>query len=598
VRPFNLLRYFAFASLAVIALLALATAAIFSRNLQRNLTEEAGLYAADISATLERAIFFEYLLPRTRAGLAVDLEDPAQRALLDAVVARATRGLRILTVNLFRTDGTIEYSTKPEYIGYRSIDNPGIERALATGQTASFLKRAELEADPIRPGHDLLESYTPFHELDPESLARGSVIGVIELYQDARPITAKIAQGRRQILASTAGLMSVLFIALFAVVRLGHQRIGQLTAALEGTNRELEQRVRERTREIEAARRRLRGLFDAISDGISVIDQLFRVSEANSGAARLFGARGLDDPAPCYLRYAGRSTPCTGCPARRALEHGRPATQRYRWPAGPGEIEVEVTAFPFQGELGEPAVIEVVRDVSERAELERQIAQSASLASLGELAAGVAHEIRNPVGVIASAAQLLGQGQHAERDRPLVDAISAEAARIGRTIQEFVGFAAPFEPSRNATEPAALLARVRDMLRPEAERRGLELRVIASPEGAHVPKILVDPELLYRALANLVLNALQVQERGGWVELEARRASGDEVSIHVRDGGPGIEPADLGRIFQPFFTRRREGTGLGLSIVQRIVTANGGRIAVQSDANGTEFTLYFAEAGA
>jgi hypothetical protein len=464
VRPFNLLRYFALASLGVIAVLALATAAIFSRNLQRQLTEEAGLYAADISAALERAIFFEYLLPRLRAGASIDLEDPAQRARLDEVVARSTRGMRILTVNLFQRDGTIEYSTNPDYIGYRSIDNPGIEHALATGETISFLKRAELEAHPIRPGHDLLESYTPFHELDPDSLERGSVVGVLELYQDARPIIAKIAEGRRQILLSTAAIMSLLFAALFAIVRVGQQRIAQLTEALERSN----------------------------------------------------------------------------------------------------------------------------------LELERQIARSANLASLGELAAGIAHEIRNPVGIIASAAQLLERGEHAERDRKLVSAISSEAARLGRTIGEFVSFAAPPEPSRTATEPAALLARTREMLAPEAARRGVEL--LLEP-ALDVPKILVDPEMLYRALTNLVLNALQVQASGGRVELGARRAEGGGVSIHVRDRGPGIDPADLERIFQPFFTRRAEGTGLGLSIVQRIVAANGGRISVASDARGTEFTLHFAEAG-
>jgi len=594
VRAFNLLRYFALASLAVIALVALATAAIFSRNLEHSLTEEAGLYASDISAALERAIFFEYLLPRIREGRSIDLEDPAERARLDEVIERNTRGLRILTVNLFRTDGTIEYSTNPDYIGYRSIDNPGIEGALTSGQTVSFLKRAELEAHPIRPEHDLLESYTPLHELDPESQARGEMIGVIELYQDARPILEKIAQGRRQILLSTAGLMGVLFAALFAVVRRGHLRIEQLTSALEASNRDLEQRVRERTREIETARRRLRGLFDGIADGISVIDRFFRVTEANRGSARLFGTREPGDASPCHLRYAGRAAPCVGCPARSALESGRPASQRYRWPGLAGELEVEVTVFPFQSEQGETAVIEVVRDVSERAELERQIAQSANLASLGELAAGVAHEIRNPVGMIASAAQLLARGELAERDRALLDAISGEAARIGRTIHEFVSFAAPPEPSRTATEPAALLLRARDLLAPEAQRRRVEMRLSLEPD---VPKILVDPELLYRALSNLVLNALQVQESGGSVELVVERASAGGVVIRVRDRGPGIAPEDLERIFQPFFTRRPGGTGLGLSIVQRIVTANGGRISVTSGKDGTEFSLRFAEAG-
>ena len=589
---FNLIRYFTLASLAVVVVLAGATAWVFSRNLERSLTEEAGLYALDISRSLNHSIFREFLLPRAQAGEDLNLDDPLQRTALDAVIANRTQGLRILTVILFDPSGTIIYSTKPDYIGFRSIDNPGIESAL-TGEPASFLKRAELEADPIRPGHDLLETYTPFYELDPDADHEGEIIGVLELYQDARPITTEIALGQRQILLATAALMILLFVALFEIVRRGQARITRLTAALETSNRELESRVRLRTREIESARHRLRSLFDGIADGISVIDEEYRITEFNSGIERLFGEAAPGVSTLCHERYASRPGPCPGCPARNAMESGRTAQQRYRWTTADGrETEVEVTIFPFSTTGGRPAVIEVVRDVSERSELERQIVRSTSLASLGEMAAGVAHEIRNPIGMIQSSAQLLERLVGlSERDRKLLGVIRDETARVNETISEFVGFASPPEPTRKVTPPGSLVERVQELLRHEAEHRKITLEASIAPD---LPSILVDPELIYRALTNLVLNAIQVQADGGRVEIRATRSDGG-IAIRVRDRGPGIPEEDLDQIFKPFFTRRAGGTGLGLSIVQRIVSANGGRIEVTSGSDGTEFVLRFAE---
>jgi len=588
------LRYFTIASLGVIAVLALATAWTFSRNLERSLTEEAGLYAEDMSHSLNRAIFREFLEPLAREAKTVDLDDPSQRARLAAIVEAHTRGMRILTVNLFDQGGTIIYSTNPDYVGYRSIDNPGLARALA-GHSDSFLKRGELEVDPIRPGHDLLETYTPFYELGADSKERGPIIGVLELYQDARPITAKIAQGEREIAILTFALMSVLFVALFEIVRRGHIRIARLSEALALSNRELEARVAARTREIEQARARLESLFDGIADGISVIERDFRVSEWNSGIERLFGAPSDAAGARCHERYAGRPTPCPGCPARRTMATGAQAQRRYRWPRPDGSLrEVEVVTFPYRSRENAPAVIEVVRDVSERGELERQLVQSASLASLGELAAGVAHEIRNPIGMIRSSAQLLeGASGLSERDRTLLGVIQKEATRVADTITEFVGFAAPTKPSLVACDVAPLLERTQTMLRAEAEQRGIRIEVTVEPD---LPPVLVDPELLHRVLANLVLNALQVQGRGGWVGLSAGRAGVGEVILHVEDRGPGIPEADLERIFQPFYSRRTGGTGLGLSIVQRIVSATGGRIEVTSGPQGSDFSLVFPEA--
>jgi signal transduction histidine kinase len=587
VRPFSLLRYFALASLGVIVVLALVIAGVFSANLERNLTEEAGQYAQDLSRSINRELYQQFLGPLAKAGESFDPTRPEQLAAVDAIVAARTEGFRILDVILFDTKGTVIYSTHAPDIGFRSIDNPGIAAALQ-GESPSELESSELERSTAGPGTPLVETYTPFYDLSAEG-SQPTIRGVLEVYQDGRPIANKIAAGRRQIVLATAALMALLFGSLFAIVHRGDQRIRQLTRELEDSNRVLEERVVERTHEIETGRTRLQALFDGIADGISVIDADFRVSASNTGIERLFGERPAGER--CFERYAGRSEPCEHCPAQLTIASGRRAERRYRWKTSAGEREVEVTTFPFQRATGDAAVIELVRDVSERVALEHQIVQSESLANLGQLAAGVAHEIRNPIGMIMSAAQLLGRAGLAERDRELIDVLLHESARVEATVSEFVRFATPPPPSRAATDVGPLLERVAAVLRPEAEKRGARLEVRAA---AGLPRIVVDPEMLFRALTNLALNALQVQERDGWVELRAAPQNAG-VEICVSDRGPGIPEEDRERVFQPFFSRRAGGTGLGLSIVQRIVSANGGRIQVSSRPQGTSFALQFGE---
>jgi nitrogen-specific signal transduction histidine kinase len=285
--------------------------------------------------------------------------------------------------------------------------------------------------------------------------------------------------------------MAVLFVALFEIVRRGHVRIERLSEALALSNRELEARVAARTREIEHARERLESLFDGITDGISVIEGDFRISEWNSGIERLFGVPESGAGALCHVRYARRATPCAGCPARKTMATGAQAQRRYRWPAPDGGVrEVEVVTFPYTSRENERAVIEVVRDVSERGELERQLVQSASLASLGELAAGVAHEIRNPIGMIKSSAQLLESASgFSERDRTLLGVIEKEATRVAETITEFVGFAAA-KPSVVACEVAPLLN-----ARAPCSARRRSGAACASRSRPRLPQVLVDPEL-------------------------------------------------------------------------------------------------------
>jgi len=588
VKPFNMLRYFAVASLGLMAFFCVVTAEVLSENLERNLTEEAGLYAEDLSRSVNRSLSRELLAPLKRAGSAFDPSDPDQLSSMDRIVADRTRGFRILDMILFDPEGKVVYSTHPEDVGLRSLHNPGITSALE-GNASTFLAEHELEVEELRSGTDLVETYTPFFVPVDADSGQEVISGVLEIYQDGRPIRANIVAGRREIGITTTGLVLILFAALFSVVQRGDRRIRDLTQELSATNRALERRVQERTGEIEAARLRLQALLDAITDGITVIDSSFQVVASNPGIERLFGPAKSAEPVPCYVRHAGRSQPCEGCPAATTLAYGRRAERRYRWPGESGRmLDVEVTTFPFMTPQGDPGAIELVRDVSERVMLERQVAQAETLAKLGEMAAGVAHEIRNPIGMIASSAQLLAQADGlAERDRELLGVMLVESARINLTISEFVNFATPPKPCKALTDPGALLERVRSVLRPEVEKRGA---VITVEQEAGVPDLMVDAEMLYRALTNLVLNALQVG--AAHVKLAAQ-CENEGVALLVCDDGPGISADHLPRIFEPFFTRRAGGTGLGLSVVQRTVVENGGRIQVTSTEGRTMFRLLF-----
>ncbi|HSD30040.1 MAG TPA: ATP-binding protein, partial [Vicinamibacteria bacterium] len=218
------------------------------------------------------------------------------------------------------------------------------------------------------------------------------------------------------------------------------------------------------------------------------------------------------------------------------------------------------------------------------------------LAAMGELASTVAHEVRNPLNAVAMTAQRLRReflatvpdGAPVRREiEELLSIMASETQRIERIVQQFLEYA---RPPRLAPEPVDLGALVNDVAvgaRPLAEARGVRLEAAASGTGTAV----VDPAQLRQALDNLVRNAVEATPAGGLVSLAARRED-DGHAIEVRDTGRGIEPDQLPRIFDLYFTTKPEGTGVGLAVTQQIVTAHGGTIEVDSRPGaGTAMTV-------
>jgi signal transduction histidine kinase len=221
---------------------------------------------------------------------------------------------------------------------------------------------------------------------------------------------------------------------------------------------------------------------------------------------------------------------------------------------------------------------------------EESVRRNERLAALGEMSAGIAHEIRNPLGIISSSAQLIDT-KLAEMPggvRQLLDIIQEESARINGLVSDFIAFGRPAPPVLRATDLGALLGRAAEHVEGMARQQGTVLSV----EVGDDPLIIrVDVDLMQQVLLNLLLNALAAVDAEGRIGLRAYR-EGTRACLEVADNGCGIPPEIQSKIFDPFFTTKEQGTGLGLANASRIVEAHGGDLRVRSmPGAGAVFTV-------
>jgi len=220
----------------------------------------------------------------------------------------------------------------------------------------------------------------------------------------------------------------------------------------------------------------------------------------------------------------------------------------------------------------------VFTDMTELRTLESQSALRERLSSLGEMAAGIAHELRNPMGVITGYMRLLKKKVDPSQ-QDTVDAVTREVGDMERIISDFLSFARPGEPN---FADITIRSLVEDCARGAlAGRDNIETNI-------NIPESLftrADETQLRQVFTNLIQNAADAQENGGNIDITASEVEGAAV-IRVSDKGPGIDESVRARIFQPFFTTKEKGTGLGLALVHRIVTAHGGTVEVHNPPEG------------
>jgi two-component system sensor histidine kinase HydH len=220
--------------------------------------------------------------------------------------------------------------------------------------------------------------------------------------------------------------------------------------------------------------------------------------------------------------------------------------------------------------------------------LQAEVARQERLAAMGTLAAGVAHEIRNPLSSIKGfATYFRGKFEPGGKDHELAEIMIGEADRLNRVVSELLELTRPTELRPAATDPAELLSHAARLVEGDCRARGIAV----STSFANTGPVSMDFDKMLQAVLNLLLNALQAMPQGGTLTISSRTVK-DRLELRVADTGHGIPRESLDRVFDPYFTTKNQGTGLGLATVRTIVEAHGGRVRVASEpGRGTEITL-------
>ena len=247
-------------------------------------------------------------------------------------------------------------------------------------------------------------------------------------------------------------------------------------------------------------------------------------------------------------------------------------------------LRLEQTHETLQGE--------VCRLTNELEAKNRELARKNRLADLGQMAAHVAHEVRNNLVPVSLYLSLLRRRlQCDDQSLGVLEKVEAGFQSLDVTVNDLLQFTSDRDPQWRSFCAMELLAEVRDSLRPQLEAQAIETRIEA--EGS--PTLTADRDMIRRALLNLMLNAVDAMPDGGQLLLAADR-EGDAVQIQVADSGAGLDETVLGRVFEPFVTTKESGTGLGLAIVDRIAGAHGGMVTAENRADGgASFRLRFPQ---
>ena len=266
-----------------------------------------------------------------------------------------------------------------------------------------------------------------------------------------------------------------------------------------------------------------------------------------------------------------------------------------------GAVPVALSASSLRDEDGERAgTVLLFRDLREIEELKEAVERERHLAALGRLAAGVAHEVRNPLSSLKGFAQFFRTkfkpGSEEER---YSDIMIEEVERLDRVVQELLDFARPVTPDRKPVASGTIVEEALALVSEDAQFRRVS---IARKLGENLPDVLVDSMQIRSALLNVLLNAIESMGDGGTLTIETSAGESADgapaVTMSVTDTGEGMTPEEVDKLFEPFYTTKPTGTGLGLTVVSRVLEQNGGRVSVTSEKGvGTTFSLSLPAAG-
>jgi two-component system sensor histidine kinase HydH len=444
IKPFQLVKYFAFSGLVVIFLVTIILTVLnthWVKSMQRKKSED---YARVMIENLNHQVFLQFVIPVVMMSGKIQLSKRDQFERMDSVVRSTMHSFKVETVNIYSMDNKISYSFDQAMVGRENYGGTGYMQARSGKWNSRLVQRGNfLQILLGSPKEVSLITFAPLRQESKIGQISGRVLGVVEIVQDLSDDYKTIF--RIQILAiiTCTVLMGALFVVLVFVVKRGE----------------------------------------------SIIQ-------------------------------------------RRAME---------------------------------------------RLRLKERLARAEKLSSLGEMAAGISHEIRNPLGIIRSSAELLKKkAAKVDPTNTIPDIIVEESTRLNGIITDFINYAKPRSPNFAPCQVEEVIEKNITFLEPQINQQGY---VIQKNYKNSLPEIMADSSMLYQSFLNILINAMQSMPNGGRV-LVAISSNDHLLTLHFDDEGKGIPPENLEKIWDPFFTTKDMGTGLGLGIVKNIIESHGGSIQI------------------
>lgn len=341
------------------------------------------------------------------------------------------------------------------------------------------------------------------------------------------------------------------------------------------------------------AEARWRAIVDAAVDGIIVIDSRGQIEAFNAAAERMFGYSeaellgknvGVLMPEPHRSRHDAYVQHHLETGERKIIGIGR-AVNGLRRDGHVFPVHLSVGEFDIDGEKHFTGIL---HDLSRRTELEERLREATALARLGEMAAVIAHEVKNPLAAVRGAVQVIGSRLGGRsNDSAIIKEVIARLDALNDLIQDLLVFARPPAPKPVRVELRSLLESVAALLKRDPAFQSLDIKI----EG-EAPHANADPSLLTIAVQNLLINAAQAQQGRGDVLVTLSASPPSSAQIEIKDLGPGIPAEIRAALFRPFKTTKARGTGLGMATAKRLLESQGGQIDVQCPpGGGTAVTL-------
>ncbi|MBI4547146.1 MAG: PAS domain-containing protein [Ignavibacteriae bacterium] len=628
---FSLSRYFYLKYVLAIVILVGVSGFLFYEIGKEYLLDAAERYSVSIARNLNHELYQHFFHVYGKTPETYDVRDSAQFSVLDGIARRFLAHLEVTKINIFNKSTVLIYSTTPEIIGQSTPNNLKLLQALQ-GELVSSLELAHEPPDITYDVHpvDFLETYIPLKELSPDLQTQGEIVGSFEIYQDVTNIYSQVRSLR------------TLIIFFFTLVIFGHigvvyvitRRGDKLLAAERKLKEELERSIREklelmvkhRTQELEEEKSKLEVILNNVPSALILLDKNLCVQSVSATYSTITGQ--------VVSEVVGRPcTLCTGfgmlreeCPSRKALLSGRIESCLHRH--ANNDQSLEHVSVPIRRNGQVDGVVEIITDVTQRKRLQDQLVRAERATAVGQLAAVIAHEVRNSLTSIKLILQHFWDSFKSRRTKEKESMKVALNAlrRLESMVSDLLSFAKPRQMHLSLQDINQVVQESVVLARHRCERKRIQLR-----ERFHspLPKIPIDAAYLKEVIVNLLFNAIDaVEEDSGIVSMETkavalpqtlrqsldgnpfydedmeveRRATGENhielqkgakaITIVITDNGCGIPSDHVSRVFDPFFTTKTEGTGLGLTMARRVVQEHGGIIDVESqEGAGSKFRI-------